>query len=329
MKENLTLKNNKVLIIIAVLIAIAIFVGLRINTCNVAAYEAMNVATVMKFVEEGYNERNTEALREAFAATFVQHTPYIADGVDGFISFYEQEFNDFPNPYMDVKRVFAEDNKVVVHMHLLFDKSEIGDDFATGYALVSMFELNDESKITNYWGLTQQVGPFVQSVNGHSLFDGVVNKRTQLLRDDQTEEKVRQKYRKKNTDVVREYTELFFNEDDYDNPRLRELVADDLIQHNPTEPNGLDGLIEIFKGLRAENPGVKAYIMDAVADGEFVVTQMYFGTTKDGFTRGEGIYTFDIYRVVEGTIVEHWDVLQPVAVIESKRVDTNTNSLFY
>ena len=230
---------------------------------------------------------------------------------------------------MDVKRVFAEDNKVVVHTHLLFDKGEIGNDFATGYALVSMFELNDESKITNYWGLTQQVGPFVQSINVHSLFDGAMNKRTQLLRDDQTEEKVRQKYRKKNTDVVREYTELFFNEDDYDNPRLRELVADDLIQHNPTEPNGLDGLIEIFKGLRAENPGVKAYIIRAVADGEFVVTQMYFGTTEDGFTRGEGIYTFDIYRVVDGVIVEHWDVLQPVAVIESKRVDANTNNLFY
>ncbi len=320
-----------VLVAIAFLLIISFFYN---SDSGMASVETRNVAAVLNFVEQGYNEQDTKTLRSAFAPNFIQHTPYIPDGPEGFISFYRREFANFPNPYMDVKRMFAENDLVILQTHLLFDKRDIGNDYGTGYALVSMFRMDDEHRIAEYWGLTQQVNPYTSSINGNSLFDGAVNKRTKHVmaakeRGDSlhAKKRINQRHRDKNKRVVLEYSRLFFDEGDYDNPKLRKIVAHDLIQHNLNEPNGLDGLIEIFRPLKKQFPDVIANVKQSVADGDFVITQVHYAP-RDSKDYTSGPYAFDIYRLEKGVIVEHWDVVGDLSQIENTRIETNTNPIF-
>ena len=314
---------------------------------SVMVQESVNVAAVLRYIEEGYNGRNEEVLRSAFAPGFVQHTPYIPDGAEGFIGFYREEFERYPDPHMRVHRVFVEGDFVVLHSHLLFDRSDFGDDFAEGFALIGMYRLDDDSRIAEYWGIAQPISPSVTSVNGNSLFDGAINKRAESImtarerrnqydpeqdpggrdaaRD--LQKKMSKAHRDMNRQVVLEYGRLLFDEGDFDSPRLRELVADDLIQHNPIEPNGLDELIEFFKPIKQQFPDVAGNVKRTVADGDFVVTQVHYAPLgSDDYTRGP--YSFDIYRVVDGQIVEHWDTVGDLSQVESRRVEGNTNPVF-
>lgn len=76
------------------------------------------------------------------------------------------------------------------------------------------------------------------------------------------------------------------------------------IQHNPSFPNGLDTL----RGM-AGNPteGFTYEIGNVVADEESQMVAVHFRATGWG---PEPMVGVDIFRVEDGKIVEHWDVMQ-------------------
>ena len=86
------------------------------------------------------------------------------------------------------------------------------------------------------------------------------------------------------------------------------------LQHNPMIPDGAEDLPKIVASLPANfkyEPGI------IVADGEFVMIH--------GIYTGWGpkpLVTVDIFRVKNGKLVEHWDVMQedvPAAQTKSGR----------
>ncbi|MCR9137568.1 MAG: nuclear transport factor 2 family protein [Alphaproteobacteria bacterium] len=84
--------------------------------------------------------------------------------------------------------------------------------------------------------------------------------------------------------------------------------AEPYIQHNQTVPTGL----EAFKGLAAAviagNPAFNYQMIRVFADGDIGITH--------GIYQGFGempLVAFDIFRVEDSKIVEHWDNLAPVA----------------
>ncbi|MFF3332336.1 nuclear transport factor 2 family protein [Streptomyces sp. NPDC002888] len=87
---------------------------------------------------------------------------------------------------------------------------------------------------------------------------------------------------------------------------LRTLLREDFVEHSPGNPSGRDAFIEYI--ATAPVAGARLDLKRVVADGDHVVVH-YHMTPPGG---GRGLAVADIWRLVDGQIVEHWDVVQPV-----------------
>ncbi|MBY4609380.1 nuclear transport factor 2 family protein [Rhizobium sp. 9T] len=119
-----------------------------------------------------------------------------------------------------------------------------------------------------------------------------------------------------NRKLVVEFYDRFFNSHDIE---AASVVADDYRQHNPQVPDGKKPLVSFFTGFFKENPQSKAEIVRTAADGDLVWLHVHATNGTDD--RGQAIV--DIFRVKDGKIVEHWDVIQAVP-----KEAANKNTMF-
>lgn len=107
-----------------------------------------------------------------------------------------------------------------------------------------------------------------------------------------------------NRQLVVAFYDQFFNNHD----TTAAVVAEDYIQHNPEVPDGKAPFVGFFTGFFAENPNSKARIVRSAADGDLVWLHVH--STNGADDPGQAVV--DIFRVEDGKIVEHWDVIQTV-----------------
>lgn len=109
-----------------------------------------------------------------------------------------------------------------------------------------------------------------------------------------------------NKDLISDYFDTVWNGHQLD--RLERFVADELAQHNPNLPDGRVPLEEFLRGFFAQMPDARFVPHRIIAEGDLVVAHSLF-TPAPGAT---GMAVVDIFRVVDGRIVEHWDVKEEV-----------------
>lgn len=97
------------------------------------------------------------------------------------------------------------------------------------------------------------------------------------------------------------------------------FIGPTYIQHNPTAPDGVEGLKGFIKFLKEKYPNRKGEIKRVIAEGDLVVLHVHSKSTPED--RGSAI--MDIFRLDNGKIVEHWDVIQPIP-----EKAANPNSMF-
>lgn len=94
-------------------------------------------------------------------------------------------------------------------------------------------------------------------------------------------------------------TEAFVNRD---KTAIDKYWSDQYIQHNPQVPNGREGLKQLLGSLGSD---FKYDIGLIVADGDFVMVHgRYLGFGP------KPLVAVDIFRIKDGKLAEHWDVLQ-------------------
>lgn len=96
---------------------------------------------------------------------------------------------------------------------------------------------------------------------------------------------------------------------DFNAADVEKLLHPDYIQHNPGVPTGRDTILGFLPALKASGLTVETHRV--IAEGDFVVMHnTYANATLFGAPKMVG---FDVFRVANGQVVEHWDNLAPIA----------------
>jgi len=106
--------------------------------------------------------------------------------------------------------------------------------------------------------------------------------------------------------VVKAYQELF---GDHDLTALDRYWAETYIQHNPTMKDGRDSVKQLLETMGVTHwPKQTVDYKRVIAEGDLVMTQVVQPKMGD---MPETVVV-DIFRVANGRIAEHWDVMQAV-----------------
>jgi predicted SnoaL-like aldol condensation-catalyzing enzyme len=109
-----------------------------------------------------------------------------------------------------------------------------------------------------------------------------------------------------NKQTVLAFYEAAINRTDFE--AASKFLGGRYVQHNPLIADGIEGFKDFLRLLREKFPGLRAEVKRVFADGDFVVAHTH-GVRVPG-ERGSAIV--DIFRLDDGKIVEHWDVIQPI-----------------
>ncbi|MEU4360276.1 nuclear transport factor 2 family protein [Promicromonospora sp. NPDC023987] len=94
------------------------------------------------------------------------------------------------------------------------------------------------------------------------------------------------------------------------------------IQHNPAAQDGPEAFIGFVTWLRGEYPNLKLVIKRIIGEGDMVVTHSHLDL-EPGDPDNPGQALADYFRLEDGKVVEHWDVIQDVP-----KTSVNDNGMF-
>ncbi len=123
--------------------------------------ELRNRDVIMAFYENGVNRRDFGAALAHLDARYVEHSPNIADGPQGFVDFYTKFCKAHPNFRIEVKRLFIEGDMVAAHVLAHQGPAPNGE------AVVDIFRL-EGGKIAEHWEVTRPIPD--SAANPNSMF---------------------------------------------------------------------------------------------------------------------------------------------------------------
>ena len=109
-----------------------------------------------------------------------------------------------------------------------------------------------------------------------------------------------------NKQTIVSFYELALNNKDFE--AASKLIGPRYVQHNPLIADDIHGLKGFIGYLRETFPELRAEIKSIFAERDFVIAHVH-GVRVPG-QRGSAIV--DIFKLEDGRIVEHWDVIQPI-----------------
>jgi predicted SnoaL-like aldol condensation-catalyzing enzyme len=229
---------------------------------------------------ESFNTGDTAPIAYINPEKYVQHNLGVADGLEGFGAIMS---NVPPQGFSaKVHRTFSDGEYVVAHTEYDFFGPKAGFD-------IFRFE---NGLIVEHWDNLTAITP--PNPSGHTQFDGVT-KVSNLEKTDVNKALVSgfldAVLLQGQTDKITSYI----------NPRK-------YIQHNSAVADGLEGFGDAMKYF-AENGLVMEYtkVHKVLGQGNFVLAM-----SEGKFGKGDHVAFYDLFRVEDGLIVEHWDVIQPI-----------------
>jgi predicted SnoaL-like aldol condensation-catalyzing enzyme len=129
-----------------------------------AAKMERNKKNVVEFYNAVLNEKDFDKASKYVGATYIQHNPIGADGLDGIKGFINFLKDKFPNNKSEIKRIFAEGNYVIVHVHAVREPGTRGN------AIFDLFRLDDNGKVVEHWDAVQPIPEPEKALNKNGMF---------------------------------------------------------------------------------------------------------------------------------------------------------------
>ncbi len=126
-----------------------------------AAQMEENKKVVAEFYEAAINQKNFEAAAKFLGPRYIQHNPSAADGPQGLKAFINFLREKFPDAHSVVKRVFADGDYVIQHVH------SVRTPGTRGSAIVNIFKL-ENGKIVEHWDVIQEIPE--KTANPNTMF---------------------------------------------------------------------------------------------------------------------------------------------------------------
>ena len=109
-----------------------------------------------------------------------------------------------------------------------------------------------------------------------------------------------------NKKTVAAFEDAALNQKDFD--AASRYLGPRYTQHNPSAADGPEGLKGYIAFLKDKFPNNHTEIKHIFADGDYVIVHDH--AVREPGTRGFAIV--NIYKLENGKVVEHWDVIQPI-----------------
>jgi predicted SnoaL-like aldol condensation-catalyzing enzyme len=223
----------------------------------------------------------TPAVERFYSPDFVQHSPLLPAGRDSLVPAFTA-FKSAGVKY-ELMRMVGDGDHVAVHARA----HGMGD---SPVVIFHLFRVAD-GRIVEHWEAMME--EITDTVGGRSMVDGP----TEVTDLDATDA---------NKKLVTKLTEEAFVGGDWSD--LDAYVnSDELIQHDPHIPDGASSVPAAFALLEAAGtPMTYRQLHRVVAEGNYVFTQ------SEGDCVGKPHAFSSLFRVENGRIAEHWDVVAPL-----------------
>lgn len=211
---------------------------------------------------------------------YIQHNLAVGDGLAGFGAVLQQLPKG--SARANTVRVFQDGDFVFAHTDYNFFGLKVGFD-------IFRFE---NGRIVEHWDNLQEK-PVAPNPSGRTMLDGE-RSATDLSRTETNKTLVRA-----------------FVDDILVNGRMDRLAGyfdgDNYLQHNPQIADKLSGLGAALEAMAKRGVTMKYdRVHRVLGEGNFVLV------ASEGNFAGSHVAFYDLFRVQEGKIAEHWDTIEPI-----------------
>ena len=229
-----------------------------------------------------FRKKDATAVDRYFGGSFIQHDPNLAEGLAGLKSF-AAEVASSPAADITIYRTLVDGDLVLLHSRY----QGVGRYGAAAIAF-DLFRFED-GKIVEHWGGQEPEAP--PNPSGRTQVDGP----TVVLDREKTEA---------NRTLVRTYRETVMVSLRFD--RIEAFIDGARYAQHASKIG--DGIVQLRDRIASVAKEGKPYLTPRrfVAEGNFVLV-LSEGDLPSGPTA-----LYDLFRVENGKMVEHWDVLMPI-----------------
>jgi len=246
------------------------------ETKRMAVSKKAQIRNLLKSIETG----NPDPVGVINEAKYIQHNPQTHEGSEGLASLFKRISRT--EPRVTMVRGFEDDDFVFAHMEY---------DFSSRKICFEVFRFEDGQAVEHWDNIQERKGP---NTSGHSMVDGPSEATDHDLTDC-------------NRSLVRSFAEKVLVAGQLDH--LAEYFdGDTLVEHNPRHSDGLSSLRTALLAKKKGQRNIDYQLVHRVlAEGNFVLC------ASEGQLGGVHSAFYDLFRVADGKIVEHWDTTEAIA----------------